>query len=963
MRVARSVLSFSATLLALSTLSFAVQPDRITGPIDSGQMVSLKNHVYPMAQPQFDQGPMEASHSLNVTMLFTPSDVQRRALVKLLDDQQNPKSASYHKWLTPEQFGDRFGLSQADIGKVRTWLESRGFKILYVARGRDSISFTGSAGQVESTFKTDIRLYKVNGEAHFGNSTPPLIPASLSGIVGGFRGLHNFFRRPALRRHPDYTLTTTGGSFTFLAPGDIATIYDINPLYQSVPAIDGTGQKIVIVGQSDIYLADLNDFRSAFGLTTFTGCTTSSAGVITACNSSNFQFVIPGTGGDPGLSPGDLGESDLDIEWSGSVARKAKIIFVTSSGGVDDSASWAIDNQLAPVISMSYGLCEALNTAPSVTTQDLEFKKAAGLGISFFASSGDAGAATCDGIAGNSSAMLGLAVSYPASSPYVTAVGGTEFNEGSGTFWNATNGANGGSAISYIPELAWNDTTLSEQFGFGLDATGGGPSNCVNFSGTTTTNIQGQLVLIGICSPSPNGGFAKPSYQTALTPSDGVRDVPDVSFSASNANDPYIVCVPQSEVGGNSSASTCASGINTALSTFNSAFGGTSVSAPVMAGITVLLNQDLGGTGLGNINPQLYNLFGTTPGAFHDIVAGFNSVTLDTSDNIVPCTAGTPAFTNEPAAIQCPAGGTFGFAAGSGYDLATGLGSLDVSAFASAWFATLPNFTLAPSPSSLSAVAGHTSNSTTITITPQNGFNSAVAFTCSGLPTGATCNFNPVSGTTSSSLTIQTLPNMAAATTNVTVNGTSGSLKSTTTVSLAVTATDQSFTLGPANASITVAQGSPGSTNLTMTPVNGFSAALTYSCVMPSTLTEATCTTSVVDGTTEKVSVTTTLATGQLLRPPLIRSSRIWYAVLLPGLVGIFFTAGSKRTPRGLRLLSLIVVLGLSTLWMGACGGGSSNKPPPNPGTPKGNYTLTINATTGGASPVTGTTTVSLTVN
>jgi len=863
-------------LILLPTLALAVQPDRISGAVDPNEMVILQNHVSPMAQPQFDQGPVEPSRMLYITMLFTPTLQQQQALDKLLADQQDSASPSFHRWLTPEQYGKRFGLSQGDIDKISAWLQASGFKITYVARGRDFLSFTGNAAQVQSVFKTEVHYFNVNGKMHFANPTSPMIPAALSGIVGGFRGLHDFLPHPMIRPRPDYTVS--GQSTHFLAPGDIATIYDINPLYKLSPAIDGKGQNVVIVGQSDVYLADLNDFRSAFGFSTFSGCSTNASGVITAgaCSSRNFQMVVPGTGSDPGVVAGDLSESDLDIEWLGSVARNAQIIFVTSSGGVDDSASWAIDNNLAHVISYSYGLCEAFVTAPPIaTTFEPEYQKAASLGISFFAASGDSGAAICDADNSNSTgpAVLGLSVSYPASSPNITGVGGTEFNEGTGSFWNTSNGPDGGSATGYIPELAWNDSVLAKEF----DATGGGPSNCAFGSGTRT--VGG--FSFELCNAPPNGGFPKPTWQSGITPNDSVRDVPDIAFSASNVNDAYIVCTPQSEVVGNtSSTSTCATSVTDALTQFNppSAFGGTSAATPVAAGMTVLLNQFLGTKGLGSINQQLYTvIFKNSPSVFHDIVTGTSSTTGDTSNNIVPCTKGTPSF--EPAALQCPSGGTMGYSAGTGYDLVPGLGSLDIDAFFQAWAATVESFTLAANPATLSVQPGQTTaNSVDLTVAdPKNtGFivnnqtKLPLTYTCTVSPAaseGPTCMFSPSSGQ------------------NVTV-------------------------------------------------------------------------------TNPTVAIVTIVPTAKLLRP-LERPTRIFYAMLLPGALGIVLVSsglGKKGLPaRALRLLGLIMVLSSSTLWLGACGG-SSTSAQSNPGTPAGNYTVTVNATTGGSSPIMNSTSFTVTV-
>jgi hypothetical protein len=984
---------FLLPLLATS-LCFAAQPDRVTAPVDSSRMVALQNHVSPFARTLYDQGPVEPSHPLSITMLFTPTVAQRAALQKLVEDQQNPKSPSFHAWLTPEQYGDRFGLSQNDVDKVTAWLQSQGFKVVYTARGRDFISFSGNAALVQSAFKTEIHYYNINGAQHFSNSASPMIPVALSGVVGGFRGLHDFVpRRMSTLHNPnssllhsDYTFTTGQGTFTALAPGDIATIYDINPLYQATTPIDGTGQKMVVVGQTDIYLADLNFFRTDFGLSTINNCTTNSSGVITACDTTNFKFIIAPPSVDPGVNAGDLSESDLDIEWSGSVARNAQIIFVTSdanSGGVSNSASYAIDNDLAPVISISYGLCEAYSTPPSLTVQDAEYLKGAGLGISIFAATGDEAAATCDGDVFStpvSTATLGQSVSYPASSPEVTAVGGTEFNEGTGTYWGATNGTNGASVLpngplnGYIPELGWNDTTAGASQGVGLDGTGGGPSNCVNTTGSTTE----AGFPFNFCA-APNGGFTKPTYQTSLTPSDGVRDVPDISFSASNFNDPYIVCTAQSETTGSASTSTCVTSISDALITYNSAFGGTSVSTPVAAGMAVLLNQYLGSTkGLGNINTQVYELFSSNPSSFHDIVAGTSSTDGDTSNNVVPCTPNTPSF--EPPALQCPAGGTLGYSAGTGYDLVTGLGSIDFNSFFAAWKASLaPDFQLSAGTLSLSPVPAGQQTTTTLTIAPISGSAAmTVNFApgnCTGLPAGASCTFNPTSvyfnGTSAPpvTLTIFTLANSPLGTQTVTITPTN-SPNTSTTVSLTVSATNQTFSITPGAATYSVAPGATASVAITVAGTNGFIIAsstttalpITYTCLQSSLPSDTACAFSPGSGnsvSTTAVSLSlSTIAPTSQLRSPLSRGNHMFYALLLPGLFGMVFAAGSRS--RGARLLGLIVVLSFSTLWLGACGGGSSRQS--NPGTPAGSYTVVVNATTGGSVPLTGTMNVHLTV-
>jgi subtilase family serine protease len=876
MRILKALFPVLLIVTLQSTLSYAAAPDRITGNIDSTNLIQLRNHITPMARTQFDKGPVEPSHEMHMTLMFLPSAQQEQQLQTLLADQQNSKSPRFHQWLTPQQYGEQFGLSQGDLEKITAWLQGEGFQIMYTARGKDFVSFEGNAAQVDSVFRTGLHYFEEGGKMHFANTKPPMIPAALSGIVVNIRGLHNFFPRPMHKRLPQYSIS--GFTTHFLAPGDIATIYDINTLYNASPAINGTGQKVAIVGQSDVYLADLNYFRNGFGFSPISGCTMNgTSGVIAAgsCSSGNFGMVVPGTGSDPGVSAGNLGESDLDIEWMGSVARGAEIIFVTSSNGVDDSASWIIDNQLAPVISYSYGLCEAYVTAGTIAADEQIYAQAQSEGIAFFAAAGDSAAAECDGDdqqeSNPSSATLGASVSYPASSAYVTGVGGTEFNEGtnSSTYWGSTNGTNGGSATEYIPELAWNDSTFTISQGLGFDGTGGGASNCAN--GNTTTTVGG--FTFQICSAPPAGGIAKPSWQSGITPSDSVRDVPDISFSASNVNDPYIVCVPESELIGNGvSTSTCANGINSALTAFQypSAFGGTSASTPLAAGMTVLLNQEMGGS-VGSINEKMYTVvYQSNPSAFHDIVAGTSSYDGDTSNNVVPCTNGDPTF--EPAALRC-SGGSLGFKAGTGYDQVTGLGSLDIGAFVKAWSATTESFTLTSSVGSgtVTVAAGSSTSPITLTISSTNGF--------------------------------------------------------------VVTSGSNSSTAQP----------------------------LTYTCVATTLPGESTCTFSPnqqTSQTTVSLTIQTTAPTASL--QPDRRG--VVYAMTLPGLFGLFLTVGTrKRSLRGMRMLGMIAVVGFLTLGLGSCSG-SNNGTTSNNGTPPGSYTVTVNATTGGSSPIQNSTTVKLTV-
>jgi subtilase family serine protease len=285
--------------LLASSLCFAAQSDRVAGTIDANQMVRLSGHLHRKALPQYDQGRLPSSSPISQVMLLTlPSASQQQALRRLVAEQQDPRSPNFHKWITPQQYADRFGLNQNDVQKITAWLKSQGLHVDNVANGRNWIVFSGTAAQVENAFRTELHRYNVDGETHFANSIMPSVPVTLAGIATGIQGLDDFHPKPAVikksvaaaqKARPDYYDSSFPAQF--VAPGDIETIYDLTPLYNATPKIDGTGQKLVIAGQTDVYLADLNDFRTGFGLPAISGCSTDVNGVITAtaCNTSNFQ--------------------------------------------------------------------------------------------------------------------------------------------------------------------------------------------------------------------------------------------------------------------------------------------------------------------------------------------------------------------------------------------------------------------------------------------------------------------------------------------------------------------------------------------------------------------------------------------------------------------------------------------------------------------------------------------------
>ncbi len=576
-------------LVLLAGAAAAAPADRVVRPVDGARTTPVHGNVPRQAQAQFDRGVVDAGTPMQyIVLLLKPSAAQQADLDQLLADQENPSSAQFHRWLTPEAFGNRFGLSTGDHSKVVAWLASQGFQVVESARGRNWVAFSGTAGLVAQALHTPIHRFVVNGETHFANTADPEVPEALADVVGGFIGLSDFGFRPQVMLNPQYT---TNGVH-FLTPADFSTIYDIAPLYQA--GIDGTGQSLAILGESDVLASDLSTFRSQYGLP------------------ANPPKMMQYGGGDPGYN-GAQAEATLDLEWSGAVAPKATIYYIY---GPDVFAALvaAVNLDVAPVISMSFSACEVEVSVPyyrSIAQQ------ANAEGITILAASGDAGAAACDEQGYEPLATRGLAVNAPAVMPEVTGVGGTEFVEGTGNYWSSTNSATYGSALSYIPEEAWNESGTT-----GLASTGGGAS-----------------IL-----------YSRPAWQTGPgVPNDNARHVPDVSFSAAG-HDGYEITY-----GGG-----------------NEVVAGTSCGTPSMAGIVALLNQHQvsGGfqsqPGLGNINPQLYRLAQNAPSAFHDVISG---------SNIVQCSEGSP---------DCLTG-SFGYLAAAGYDMATGLGSLDVNNLVSQW--------------------------------------------------------------------------------------------------------------------------------------------------------------------------------------------------------------------------------------------------------------------------------------
>jgi subtilase family serine protease len=765
-------------------------PARITQAVNETRLTVLRGNTHPLARPQFDRGPAPATLPMDrMLLVLKRSPEQEAALEKFMAEQQDPSSRNFHKWLTPQEFGQRFGPADQDIQTIKSWLESRGFQVGNVSKGRTVIEFSGTAGEVRETFHTTIHKYVLpNGEQHWANASDPAIPVALAPVVVGVNTLHNFFPKPmshvvsasaryaeATSPRPLFTFPAgcSGTNCNFVVgPADFATIYNVTPLWDA--GIDGTGQTIAIVSDSNINIQDVRDFRSIFGLP-----------------AKDPNIIV--NGGNPGLTNDEI-EAIIDVEWSGAVARNAEIDLVVSatsntSFGGDLSATYVVNNNLAPILSMSFGQCELFLGTAQNAFYNSTWQQARTEGITVVVSSGDDGSAGCDFVQGNTPAAQpatsGLAVNGLASTPHNVAVGGTEFNYSVANplqFWSTSNNPyTEASALSYIPEATYNDSCTNAvvytYFGFSSAEAACNDPTVQQFQNSSGVHLVGPVGGSGGASncitsdgfqlSSCGGGYAKPSWQNALTPADNSRDLPDISLFAGDgtiSGSAYVVCNRDYP------------GVNNApCSLTNGTFlyaGGTSISAQVFAGIMALLDQKYESR-QGLINPLLYDLAATSgnsctsstnpPAAciFYDTTSGTISM---------PCKVGTPDCL-PPANSSNMVSVLSGFDAGTGYDLATGLGSVNAANLVSAagWTSTTggDDFTLSLSSPTVTVSRGG-SGTVTLTITGNNGYAGTIDFTsasCSSLPSGATCSFSPASVTGSGSTTVTistTAPSMLA---------------------------------------------------------------------------------------------------------------------------------------------------------------------------------------------------------
>jgi len=736
---------FSVITSTTNPVARGQAPSRVRGPIDEPRVVRLEHTKHPLATTANSEGRVEANASLErMLLVLSLSAEQEQELTQLLDEQQTKSSPNYHHWLTAAEYGARFGVAEVDVQKVCGWLESNGFAVGKVAQSKRWVEFSGTSQQVEKAFHTEMQYHRVGGKTYIANATDVAVPEALAEVVRGVVSLNNFEKRPPLHiaegvagrdsqghkiRLQPSPAAQDATNTSYLTPGDLAAIYNTRALLGA--GIDGSGISIAVTAQSNIGLTDVQKFRQIFGL-----------------KANDPNVVVSGL--DPGVaSQADAEEAQLEVEWAGAVAPGATIDLVVAgstatTSGVDLAAAYAVDNEVAPILTYTYGSCEQALGAAGNAFYNALWQQAAAEGITVLVAVGDNGNAGCEDSTAGVAAGRGLTVNGAASTPYNIAVGGTEFVETAAlsTYSNNATGADFSSTLGYIPEAAWNE---------GCD-----PMQMANETNCAYGNAKFKSLAGG---GGASAVYAKPAWQTGPgIPADGARDVPDVAIAAASGRDDFVYCT---SLGG----TPCH--LNGQSVTGLTVVGGTSAATATMAGILALVEQE-NGAFQGQANYVLYGLgqmqgnrcdaskqIGPTAQnacVFYDVTAGSNAV---------PCAGGSVECSSTVARGN---GLLTGNAAGPGYDLTTGLGSVNAANLASAWKnvvvgrTTKPqqvtgSFTLVVSPTLVPIAAGSTGSATAI-ITPNGGFAGTVALTC---PTGGTippvgyaCSFAvanvPVSG-------------------------------------------------------------------------------------------------------------------------------------------------------------------------------------------------------------------------
>jgi subtilase family serine protease len=736
----------------------------ITERIDPTRTTPTRGAVYPDVAASRDVGPVERSLAMDHLQLVLRRTKERQvAFDAFVDALHRPGTDVYHHWLKPDDIGTQFGPALADIEAVCRYLESEGFVVDRVGTSRMFIDFSGTAQQVQDSFHTEIHAVVTrDGRHRYSAVRAASLPEALTPLVAGFASMSNIEAPTAFsggqssqvsaQAQPAATGTCSSGApCFFVGPQDFYTIYNEAPLLAG-GQYDGTGATIALLEQSDINTNDVAKFRETFNVVP---------------NVPMFTPMIGRTGlcADPQITA-DEHEAVLDAEWAGAVAPGATLLFVSCATGATAgfllSAEEVIDDNAASIMSLSYINAEVSGTYPDNDLASALWEQAAAQGQTVVVCAGDTGSATNVPNMHQIIASNGIAVNAFASTAYNVAAGGTDFQDvyneiqgdsayGPARYWGTSNSEGDSSALSYVPETAWNDSCAGSLLAASKDMSVS--QLCDSDSAASTYKNGGGSGGISVVHPRPSWQEGTVYGLPAPSGSNNYRLVPDVSFYASDgsAGSGHGLLYYQSDE--------------------NSPVrigGGTSFVAPQVAGIFALIEQKTGSR-LGQPNYVLYSLaggaFGTTTftGAgcngsgtttntgvtastpdssciFYDVVSGNNSQECTAKTSGCYSDGGSAGVLSTSLASAVPA-----YSAGQGYDLATGIGSANISNLVSAW-PSEPTFIEAVSAGVIMIVAGQ-AGTATITITPVNGFSSAVTFACGGLPAEASCSFSPSSVT------------------------------------------------------------------------------------------------------------------------------------------------------------------------------------------------------------------------
>jgi subtilase family serine protease len=665
---------FTATALAQKPVA------RILTPVDNLSRTTLTGSRPARVAAMTDAGRMPGDTPIQtVSLYFSRSAEQQAALDALIVAQQDPSSPLYHQWLEPDQFAAEFGAADSDLAQVQTWLQSQGFTNVSVSRNRSVVTFSGTTGQIETAFGTEMHYFKNGTETHFAPAGDLSIPAAFASAVQAVGNVSDFRPRSHIVR-PTAKFTSSQTGNHFVTPGDVAVIYDINAAYSA--GYTGAGQTITVIGQSAILTSDVTAFQTAAG---------------TPVRAPNL-ILMPGTGTST-VYTGDESESDLDVEYSGAIAKGAIIDFVYTGSspnyGAFDALGYAVTNKLGSIITTSYGDCETSLGQYYYNVYNAYAQQASTQGQTIISAAGDEGSTDCYEDTNLTLAQReAVAVDWPGSSAYVTSMGGSEYLSAdvastNTQYWTAASGSDVlTSAKSYIPEQVWNDDSATS----GLSSGGGG---------------------VSVFTPAPT--WQTGTIGGVAIPTNTYRMVPDISLASSPNNAGYLYC--SSDYTGTGITGSCSNGFRDVNNSNLTVAGGTSFAAPIFAGMMALINQSRGAQGL--VNPTLYKLAAnatTYSTAFHDITSGSND-----------CLAGS---------TYCISPATTEYAATTGYDEASGLGSIDFYNLMTAWPGTVvaaPTATFSLSAPAV-AITDGSSGTVTITVTPNKGYTGTVNLVISTNP-------------------------------------------------------------------------------------------------------------------------------------------------------------------------------------------------------------------------------------